>query len=435
MPTRRQFLGGIGIGAGLGIANAIFDPRRALAALEAFQDPAQLKRSALDVATDETFWRHAQEAFSVDRSLLNLNNGGVSPAPLMVQRAMQRHLDYANSAPSYALWEVLEPQREGVRARLARVFGANTEEIAITRNASEGLETCQLGFDFAPGDEVLATEHDYPRMITTFQQRERRNGIKLVQFPIPVPCEDPAEIVSRYAAHITPRTRMILVSHSVFLTGQILPVREVVALGRQRGIPVIVDGAHSFAHFAFTRDSLDCDYFSTSLHKWMFAPHGTGMLYVRSERIGDLWPLMAAPETRRTNIRKFEEIGTHPAANALAIGEAITFHEGLGIERKEARLRYLRDTWARRLLASPRVRLNTSLDPRFSCGIANVHIDGIDHEALRKHLWLKHKIIVVAITTADCLGLRVTPSVYTTLSELDRFCEAVEVVLRDGLPG
>jgi len=218
------------------------------------------------------------------------------------------------------------------------------------------------------------------------------------------------------------------------LTGQILPVKMVVTMARQRGIPVIVDGAHSFAHFDFSHADLECDYYATSLHKWLFAPHGSGMLYVRKERIPELWPMMAAPERIDRDIRKFEEIGTHPAANFVAIGEALTFHQGIGAARKEARLRRVHDYWAKRLLQNDRVRLNTSLKPEFSCGIANVRVRGIDSEKLNEHLWHKHRIITAPIKHADFEGLRISPSVYTTLQELDRFCDALEDVIKNGLP-
>jgi selenocysteine lyase/cysteine desulfurase len=346
--------------------------------LAAVRDLTEEEASPQQVAADELFWFQAQQAFTIDRSLINLNNGGVSPSPAIVQAAMKRHLDYSNTAPTHAMWRVLEPQREGVRQQLARLFGCDAEEVALTRNASESLQICQFGFDLEPGDEVLTTNQDYPRMINTWKQREQREGVTLKEFPIPVPSENPQEIVERFAEAITPRTRLILMCHVINLTGQILPVREVVAMARARGIPVIVDGAHAFAHFVFTRQDLDCDYYATSLHKWLFAPHGTGLLYVRKDKIQDLWPLMAAPEEMAGDIRKYEEIGTHPAANYLAIGEAIAFHEGLGPKRKEARLRYLRDYWATRLLEQDRVRLHTSLNPEFSCGIATVQIEGVD---------------------------------------------------------
>ncbi len=431
MVTRRQFLG------------AMAPPAMATAAAVTFR-PASLPRilevisghtgTPEEIARDEDFWREVQQAFTVDRSLVNLNNGGVSPAPQIVQAAMKRHLDYSNEAPVYTMWRILEPQREAVRRRLARAFRCSNEEIALTRNASEGLQICQLGIDLKPGDEVLTTTHDYPRMITTFKQRERREGIRLVRFPLPIPAEDPDEVVRLFEKNITPRTRVILMCHIVNITGQILPVKKVVTMARERGIPVIVDGAHSFAHFAFTHDDLDCDYYATSLHKWLFAPIGTGMLYVRKDKIKDLWPMMAATDTMDENIRKFEEIGTHPAANYLAIAEALTFHHGLGAERKEARLRYLTNAWAEPLLRHDRVRLHTSRMPAFSCAIATVQVDGIDPGKLGAHLWQKHRIIVTPIKHPEFEGMRITPSVYTTPEEIARFIDAMEDVIRNGLP-
>ena len=429
MISRRRFVGAVGLPAVAAASGLSFAPRLRAAPP---RPPAGL--TPREVARDEDFWSEVARAFTVDRSLVNLNNGGVSPSPGYVQEAMKRHLDYSNEAPAYTMWRILEPQREGVRQRLAREWDVDPEEVALTRNASEGLQICQLGFDLAPGDEVLTTTQDYGRMITTFQQRERREGIVLKQIRIPTPAEDPAEVVRRFEAAITPRTKLILVCHMINLTGQILPAGEVTALGRARGIPVIVDGAHALAHFDFTLGALDVDYYATSLHKWLFAPHGTGLLYVRRDRVADLWPLQAAPDTMDDDIRKFEEIGTHPAANYLAIGEALTFHQGIGAARKDARLVYLRDRWAKRLLENDRVHLYTSLEPGFACGIANFEVDGMDSGALGSWLWSEHRIIVTPIGHEECPGIRVSPSVYTTPEEIDRFCDAVEHALRHGLP-
>jgi selenocysteine lyase/cysteine desulfurase len=426
-PTRRQLFAELSVPAVA--AAALLRPRRARAALAAV---AAAGGAADELARDEDFWFEVQQAFAVDRSLVNLNNGGVSPSPAVVQAAMRRHLEYSNTAPAYTMWTVLEPQREPVRQRLAALLGCAAEEVALTRNASEGLETCQLGLDLGPGDEVLASDQDYPRMLTTWRQRERRDGIVLRTFPLPPPAAAPEEVVAAYAAGLSDRTRAVLVSHVVNLTGRILPVREIVALARARGVPAIVDGAHSFAHFPFTRDELDCDYFATSLHKWLFAPHGTGLLYVRRERIAGLWPLMAAPAEMDGDVRKFEEIGTHPAANHLAIAEALTFHEGIGAARKAARLRHLRDRWARPLVGRPGVRLHTNLDPGRSCALATVEVVGVPADALARHLWERHRILVTAIRHPDVEGIRVTPSVYTTLGEIDRFREALDTVVRHG---
>ncbi|HEX5759870.1 MAG TPA: aminotransferase class V-fold PLP-dependent enzyme [Thermoanaerobaculia bacterium] len=429
--NRRELFAALARPAVAGVAMAALDPagaRRALAA------PAARRGAPGELAADESFWCEVQQAFRVDRSLVNLNNGGVSPSPGVVLDAQRRHVDYSNEAPAYTMWQVLEPQRETVRQRLAGAFGCDPEEVALTRNASEGLETCQMGFDLEAGDEVLTTTQDYPRMLTTWRQLERRRGIVLRQFAIPVPAEDPDEVAALFERQVTAKTRLILMCHMINLTGQILPVRKVVAMARRRGLPVIVDGAHAFAHFPFRHADLDCDYYATSLHKWLFAPHGTGMLFVRREQIGGLWPLMAAPAELDGDVRKFEEIGTHPAAPYLAIAEALTFHEGIGPERKAARLVYLRDRWAKRLAAHPKARLHTSLKPGLACGLATVEIEGVEPQELADHLWKKHRILVTPIVHPEFRGVRVTPSVYTTLEEVDRFAAAMEAVLDGGLP-
>jgi selenocysteine lyase/cysteine desulfurase len=434
MYSRRRFLGALGIPVAAATAGAALNLEGVAHALGALRERAREHATLEEAAGDEDFWFEVGQAFTVDRSLVNLNNGGVSPSPAWVQEAMKRHLDYSNTAPPYSMWKILEPQREAVRERLGREFGCDPEEVALTRNASEGLQICQFGFDLRPGDEVLTTNQDYPRMITTFLQRERREGIVLRQFSIPIPAEDPDEIVSLFERNVTPKTKLILMCHMINITGQILPVREVVEMARSKGIPVIVDGAHALAHFDFKISDLNCDYYATSLHKWLFAPHGTGLLYVRKDKIRELWPLMAATEKMDEDIRKFEEIGTHPAANYLAIAEALSFHQGIGGKRKQARLVYLRDYWAKRLLEHRRVRLHTSLKPGFACGIATVEIEGVEPGALDAWLWEKHRILATPIVHQEFRGIRVSPSVYTTLQELDRFCDAMEQVIQHGLP-
>ncbi|HEU0299914.1 MAG TPA: aminotransferase class V-fold PLP-dependent enzyme [Longimicrobium sp.] len=430
MISRRRFLAT----AGAAPAAALFAPHGQDGLREVVETLARHPGTPEEVARDEDFWFAVQQAFTVDRSIINLNNGGVSPAPAIVQDAMKRHLDYSNQAPVYTMWRVQEPQRESVRRGLARMFGCEGEEVAVTRGASESLQICQQGFDLQRGDEVVTTEQDYPRMLTTWQQRERREGIVLRQIAIPVPAEDPDEIVRLFEAAITPRTRLVHMSHMINLTGQILPVRAVVEMARRRGLPVIVDGAHAFAHFPFTRDELGCDYYASSLHKWLFAPHGTGLLYVRRDRIPGLWPLQAAEPRLDADIRKFEEIGTHPAANFLAVAEALTFSEGIGLERKAARMVYLRDRWARALMRRDRVRMNTSLRPGFAVGLANFGIDGIEPGPLVQHLFDRHRILATPIGHTAVKGVRITPNVYTTPEEIDVFVAAVEKVIRDGLP-
>jgi isopenicillin-N epimerase len=415
----------------------------AAAAFAAFQADSLLRaqsavetvsgRAADTVARDEDFWFNIRHAFTVDRNMINLNNGGVSPAPKIVMDTEVRYLEMENLNPSYYMWNVLDPGIETVRRRLARTFGCDPEEIAITRNASEALEIVQLGMELKRGDEVVTTNQDYGRMITTWQQRERRDGIVLKQVTFQVPPPSMDYLARRIEEAITPRTKVIHICHVTNRTGQIFPVKQIVQMGRARGIEVVVDGAHAFAQFPFKHADLDCDYYGTSLHKWVLAPIGTGMLYVRKNKIEKIWPMMPAPESMNANIRKFEEIGTHPASQRNAITEALNFHESIGPERKAERFRYLRKRWANRLRELPGVKILNSEDPEQSCAIGFISVDGFDAPKLSSYLWEKHRIWTVAIVTpGEYQGLRITPNVYTTLEEVDTFSEVMEQIIRKG---
>jgi isopenicillin-N epimerase len=430
--SRRDWIANVGKGLGLaaaasGSVAALLEQLHASARSVAGLTPEE-------AAQIEDFWFDIQRSFTVFRGITNLNNGGVSPSPRIVTEALIRYQWEQEDATAYTMWQILEPQSETIRAGLASIFGCDKEEIAITRNASESLETVLMGLDLKAGDEILTTNQDYPRMLTTLRQRELREGLSLKLISIPVPPKNLSEITDAFARAIGPKTRVILISHVVNITGQITPVREVCELGRSRGIEVIVDGAHSFAHFDFKHKDLNCDYYGTSLHKWLFAPKGTGLLFVRKGLIPRVWPLMAAEKRSAADIRKFEEIGTHSAAPRLAIGEAILFHQGIGPKRKEARLRFLSRYWMNQLKDIPRIRFNTSWSPEQSCGIANVEIEGVDPGKIYSHLMNTHKIYTTTIMHEEFRGLRITPSVYTTLPELDRFCEVMAEVARKGLP-
>lgn len=389
-------------------------------------------RTPEDMAADEDFWTEIRSAFTVDRNIVNLNNGYVSPSPRGVQDAMRRYLEYSDMGPYHTMIAVLEPQVEAVRRRLAQAAGCDAEEIAITRNSSEALENAQYGIDLKAGDEVLTTNQDYPRMLTTFRQRERREGIvlKTISFPVPPPSMD--DLYQRFEKAVTPRTRLILVCHITNRTGQIFPIKRICAMAHARNIPVIVDGAHAFSHFPFQISDLDCDYYGVSLHKWTYAPVGTGFLYVRKSRIAGTWPLMAAGPNQDNDIRKFEEIGTHPAANHNAIAEALVFNENLGIDRKAARLRYLRDRWALRLAQNPKCKILHSADPAQSCGIGFLAFNGVDAGKMRETLWGKYAIVTAYVPHEEFTGLRITPNVYSTLRDVDSFSEAVETEVKKG---
>ncbi len=385
-------------------------------------------------AADESYWAEIARAFDLDHTLINLNNAAVSASPRIVLDAMIRDLRFCNEAPVHHLWDLLEPRIESVRRELAREFGCEPEEITITRGATEALETLIFGIDLAAGDEVLLTDQNHPRMIASWEQRARRQGIVVRKIGIPVPLASASQLLERFRAAITPRTRVIEISHVVHLTGQILPIRELIELGRARGIEVFVDGAHAFGHFPFKRDDLQCDYYGTSLNKWLLGPVGTGFLYVRKSSIRKIWPLFGAAARLDDDIRKFEEIGTHPVAIHNAVAEALAFHRGIGAERKAARLRYLRERWANELLqADARVRILTPLDDKSACAIATLHIAGIDSQRLQTHLFERHRILTSLVNRSDFSGLRITPHVYTAAWEIDLFCEKIKEVLHRGL--
>jgi selenocysteine lyase/cysteine desulfurase len=428
---RRALFTGLAAGAGLALPAFRADALRVVAGAA----KATAGKPPADLARDESYWTEVGRAFDLDPTLVNLNNGGCSPTPTHVLEAMVRDLRFSNEIPVHHMWGILEPRIESVRRELAREFGCDPEEMAITRNASEAMETLTLGIDLEPGDEVVVSNQNYPRMITTWEQRARRDGIVLKQVSFRVPPRSPSEIVDAFRGAVTPKTRVIEVTHITNLTGQILPVREIVRMGRERNIEVFVDGAHAFAHFPFRRDELGCDYYGTSLHKWLLAPIGCGFLYVRKEKQKRIWPLMAAPASMDENVRKYEEIGTHPAANHNAIAGALAFHRGIGAERKAARLRFLRDRWAKRLLkADPRVRVLTPLNDTESCGIGLIHVEGVETPKLQADLWEKHRIMTTPIEHPEFNGLRITPNVYTTPAEIDLFAEKIEEVLRKGIP-
>jgi isopenicillin-N epimerase len=410
------------------------------AAVAAFQDNAIEKaraasesvtgRKADDVARNEDYWAEIRTAFTIDRNVINLNNGHVSPAPRPVQDALRREIEFSDMGPWHTMIDNLEKQIEMVRRRLAAAAGCDPEEMAITRNASESLEIAQYGIDLKPGDEVLTTNQDYPRMLTTFRQRERREGIvlKTISFPVPPPSAD--DLYQRIERAVTPKTKLILVCHITNRTGVIFPVRRICDMAHARNIPVIVDGAHAFSHFPYSLADLNCDYYGVSLHKWACAPIGTGFLYVRKSRIASTWPMMAADVRQDNDIRKFEEIGTHPAANHNAISHALVFSESIGVDRKAARLRYLRDRWAHRLAENPKVRILHSPDPALSAGIGFVAFRSADPGKIHDALFSKYNIITARVAHEEYDGLRITPHIYSTVSDIDVFADSVEKELK-----
>ena len=421
---RRSFLQKAGALAATTFLGSLAEPAWSRNLERAFQSAEGM--SPDELATDEDFWYYIQQSFTVSPGLINLNNGGVSPAPRSVADAMKRYYDMCNEAPSYYMWRILDQGREPLRRNLARLAGCSAEEIAINRNSSEGLETVIFGLQLKAGDEVVATKQDYPNMINAYKQREKRDGIKMVWINLDLPSEDENYLVNQFVKAFTPKTKIVHITHIINWNGQILPVRKIADEAHKRGIEVVVDGAHSFAHFDFKVPDLGADYFAASLHKWLYAPIGSGMLYVRKEKIKTIYPLFAtSDDPLKDDIRKFENLGTRPFFIEQAIGKAIEFHDMIGIERKQQRLQYLKNYWMEKVKTVPKVKLNTSFDPKWGCAIGNVNVEGKKPGELDSYLFTNYKIHAVGIVWENINGVRITPNVYTTTKDLDILVEGI----------
>ncbi|MFZ0395993.1 MAG: aminotransferase class V-fold PLP-dependent enzyme [Terracidiphilus sp.] len=383
-------------------------------------------RGGPDAATtDEDFWSVIQRGYSVNPEIINLNNGGVSPSPIVVQQAVERYNELANEGPSYYMWGILDQGREPLRERLAHLAGAKPGEIAIDRNSTEALNTIIYGLPLKAGDEVIGCKQDYPHMIEAYRQRAERDGIVYKQISFDFPIEDDAAIVRAYEEAITPRTRLIHVTHMINWLGQTMPVQKISDMAHAKGIEVIADGAHSFGLMDFKVPDLHCDYFGTSLHKFLSAPIGTGMMWVREDKIEKLWPLTCASDPHSADIRKFEDLGTRSFPIEQGIGEAINFHEGIGSRRKQERIGYLKNYWAKQVVSIPKVKLSTSLDLNYSCAICGVSINGMTPGAVSGALFDRYKIHTVGIVWENISCVRVTPHVYTRLGDLDKLVGAI----------
>lgn len=437
--SRRNFIKTLGLGAGgLGLLN--------LSGREAMAEWTEKVRSFeglsdIEAARNEDFWFVVQQAFNIDRSIINLNNGGVHPSPTVVMDALKKYMDFSNGAPALNSWRYLRPRKELIRKKIADSFGCSPEEIALVRNVTEALQIPLLGLELKPGDEVLTTTHDYPSMKNALYQRELREGVKVKTFSFPYPPDNLNVITDLFEKNITSRTKMILICHVTNLTGQIFPVRDICDLARKKGIEVVIDGAHAYGHFTFNRKDLGCDIYGANLHKWMMAPIGNGFLYVSKDKIKKIWPLFPADDPQGDNIRKFEHVGTQLEALKMAVGDALNFHHGIGGKRKEERLRYLRNYWAKKIEKFPGVKILTPYDPEMSCGLGTFLIEGMDMGKLAGILFNQHKIYVISVGVPEQPGregtvsaLRISPSVYTMLHELDIFVEAVEFYTKNGLP-
>ena len=426
MNQRRSFFRQAGMLAGAFSTQSIFSQWHA-------SELSDLNRTRQDLtpeelATDEDYWSVIQQAYTVNPAIINLNNGGVSPSPRIVQEAVERYNKLANEGPSYFMWRILDQGREPLRQKLADLAGCEPEEIAVNRNSTEALNTVIFGMDLKAGDEVIGTKQDYPNMINAWRQRVQREGITYTQISFDFPIEDDNEIVSAFEKAITPKTKVLHITHVINWMGQILPVKKLCDMATKRGLKTIVDGAHSFGLIDFRIPDLGCDYFGASLHKFLSAPIGSGMLWIRKDNIKDIWPLVCNDNPKSGDIRKFETLGTRSFPIEQGIGEAINFHQAIGSKRKEARIRYLKNYWAKAVKDIPKVKIHTSLKDDYSCAICGVSVAGMTMGELENELFSKYKIHVVSIDWENIHFVRVTPHVYTRLKDLDKLINALKEI-------
>ena len=423
MNNRRKFIQQAAMFAGAFSANSLFNQLHAADIQSANQKVNHL--SATDIATDEDYWSVIQQAFTVSPSIINLNNGGVSPSPRVVQEAVERYNKLSNEGPSYFMWRILDQGREPLRQKLADLAGCSAEEIAVNRNATEALNTVIFGLNLKAGDEVIGTKQDYPNMINAWKQRSLREGIKYTQISFHFPIENDEEIVRAYENAITPQTKIIHVTHIINWVGQIMPVKKIADMAHQHGIEVICDSAHAFGLLDFNIPDLGCDYWGTSLHKFLSAPIGSGMLWIKKDKIEKIWPLVCNDNPKSDNIRKFETLGTRSFPIEQGIGEAVNFQTAIGSKRKEERIRYLKNYWATRVKDIPKVKIHTSLNAKYSCAICGVSVDGMTPGELDGALFNNYKIHTVGIVWENVSCVRITPHVYTRLQELDKLVKAI----------
>ena len=426
MANRRKFIRQIGLMAGAFSANSLFNEVHAENFSAANQRVQALSPEV--IAADEDYWSIIQQSFTVSPNIINLNNGGVSPSPKIVQDAVARYNNLTNEGPSYFMWRILDQGREPLREKLAGLAGCDAEEVAVNRNATEALNTVIFGLSLKAGDEVIGTKQDYPNMINAWKQRALREGIVYKQISFMFPMENDDAIVEAYEKAITPKTKIIHVTHIINWIGQIMPVKKISEMAHRHGLEVICDGAHSFGLLDYSIPDLGCDYFGTSLHKFLSAPIGSGMLWIKKEKIEKIWPLVCNDKPQGTDIRKFETLGTRSFPIEQGIGEAINFQTAIGSKRKEERIRYLKNYWAKKVKDIPKVKIHTSLQPAYSCAICGVSIDGITPSELDTSLFNNYKIHTVGIVWENISCVRITPHVYTRLQDLDKLAKALEEI-------
>jgi selenocysteine lyase/cysteine desulfurase len=417
--NKRQFIKDI-------VLTSLATPLGMASMAKSFKQKSHLPAAVL--AKDEDFWTSIRNQYLLKPDYINLENGYYNflPQPILIK--FIEHIKEVNYQGSYYMRTVQFDNKKKIAARLAGIAGCLPEELIITRNTTESLDLVIGGFNWKAGDEAIMAVQDYGAMLDMFEQIQNRYGVVNIKLSVPNHPKNDEEIVYLYASAITPKTKVIFVSHMINITGQVLPIRKICDMAHAKGVQVIVDGAHAFAHVKFRIDELDCDYYAAALHKWLSTPLGAGLLYVKKENVKNLWPLLADGEKDINKINRLNHIGTHPVHTDLTINDCIDYYEMIGAERKEARMYFLQNYWTSKVRNLPKIIINTPADASRSCGIANVGIEGISPADLAKRLMTEHKVFTVAIDYANVHGCRITPNVYTTTKELDQFVLALKTL-------
>ena len=380
------------------------------------------------VAQNEEYWATIRSGYRLKPDYINLENGYYCMVPQEILEKYINHARHVNYQASYYMRTVQWKNKDRAAARLAKLIGADEDEVVITRNTTESLDTIIGGFHWKEGDEAVYAQQDYGAMRIMFELQEKRHGIKTKVISLPNHPKSDEEIVALYENAITDKTRLLMVCHIVNITGHILPIRKISDMAHAKGVQVMVDGAHAIGHFDFDIKDLNCDYYGSSLHKWLSVPLGAGLLYVKKGRAADVWPTFAEWNKEEDDIKKLNHTGTHPVHTDLAINDSIDYLHRIGLKRKEARLRYIQKYWTDRVRHVAGINVNTPVEDHRCCGIANVGIDGIHPSDLAKRLMDEYNIWTVAINEPPVVGCRITPNIYTTLEELDTFVNALKQV-------
>jgi selenocysteine lyase/cysteine desulfurase len=417
--NKRQFIKDI-------VLTSIATPLGIAGMAKSFEQKAHLPATVL--AKDEDFWTGIRNQYLLKPDYINLENGYYNFLPQPILNKFIEHIKEVNYQGSYYMRTVQFDNKQNIAARLAGIAGCLAEELVITRNTTESLDLVIGGFDWKAGDEAIMAVQDYGAMLDMFDQIQNRYGVVNIKLSVPNHPKNDEEIVNLYASAISPKTKVLFVSHMINITGQVLPIRKICDMAHAKGVQVIVDGAHAFAHVKFRIDELDCDYYAAALHKWLSTPLGAGLLYIKKENVKNLWPLLADGEKDINKINRLNHIGTHPVHTDLTINDCMDYFEMIGAERKEARMYFLQNYWTSKVRNLPKIIINTPADASRSCGIANVGIEGISPADLAKRLMTEHKVFTVAIDYANVHGCRITPNLYTTTKELDQFVQALKMM-------